>query len=172
MRFQDNQKFYCPDWIIEAAPTEHGDDVLLRSCNFKEQGIWEENALTKIPRPSEWTPSDDCETFINDEKNWVEPIQEIALESNDVDDYMTRRSIIQQKDDFLIEQCVKECFPIKIVAPVDEIESRFKELAKRFKFTTQICGGDLICDKGRKADKKATHSMRTNCPCKISLSCS
>ena len=171
MRFQHNQKFNCPDWIIEAAPTEHGDDVLLRSCNFKEQGIWEENALTKIPRPSEWTPSDDCETFINDEKNWVEPIQEIALESNDVDDYMTRRSIIQQKYDFLIEQCVKECFPIKNVAPaVDEIESRFKELAKRFKFTTQIWNGDLICDKGRKADKKAIHSMRTNCPCKISLS--
>ena len=89
LKLQDNNPHFTPQWVIDCAPKDKGDDVLLRTSCFKEPGTYIQNASNDLDLPTNWTPSNDCLAYIDDKSNWTEHDANQLTETSETTDYLT-----------------------------------------------------------------------------------
>jgi hypothetical protein len=169
LTFQDKKKYYTPQWVIDSAPITEFEDINVKSKLFDKEIIYDQPTSPHIIRPISWSPSGTSQKYLDNDENWKQVNEETLLQTNDQTDYMTRRSVDQQKDDYKLDCCTKECFPVKSVWEFSELKDRVEELGKKFNFLVNSTGGDkFVCSKSRSSAGK--NSQRQDCQFKIRFS--
>ena len=168
LKLQDNNPHFTPQWVIDCAPKDKGDDVLLRTSCFKEPGTYIQNASNDLDLPTNWTPSNDCLAYIDDKSNWTEHDANQLTETSETTDHLNRRTVLQQINDFKLKECCKACFPTKSIWKFSDLERGIADLGTKFHFVMSYSGNNFVCNKSKK--KTSAGSLRTNCKFAIKLS--
>ncbi len=150
LTFQDKRKYNTPQWVIDSAPITEFDDINVKSKLFDRKIKYDEPTSCTIIRPRSWSTSGSCQKSLDNDENWKEVDEHTLLQTNEKTDYLLRRSVDQQKDDFKLECCTKDCFPVKSVWEYSERKGRVEELGKQFHFLVNFTSGDrFVCSKSR-----------------------
>jgi len=169
LKLQDNNPHFTPKWVIDCAPKDKGDDVLLRTSCFKEPGTYIQNASNDLDLPTNWTPSNDCLAYIDDKSNWTEhDANQLSETTSETTDYLDRRTVLQQINDYELKECCKACFPSKSIWKFSELERGIADLGTKFHFVMSYSGNNFVCNKSKK--KTSARSLRTDCKFAIKLS--
>jgi len=144
IKFQDNNKHFTPQWVIDCAPK--GDDVLVRTNCFKDPGTYDQNASNDFGSPSHWIPSNDCVAYVDDKSNWTEHDLNQLAETNETTDYLNRRTVLQPIYDYKLEECCKGCFPTKSIWKFSDAEKGIADLGKKFRFVISYSGNNFVCN--------------------------
>jgi hypothetical protein len=76
-----------------------------------------------------------------------------------------------QKDDFKLECCTKDCFPVNSVWEYSELKCRVEELGKQFHFLVNFTSGDrFVCSKSRTSTGKNSQRQVYKFQTRISFS--
>ena len=72
-KFQNNNWYYAPDWIVNSTPQGFGNDTVLKTELFKSNRNDVENIDKIIVSPSRWEPSEEDTLYLNNDDNWKQP---------------------------------------------------------------------------------------------------
>ena len=131
LAFQDKKKYYTPQWVIDSAPITEFEDIDAKSKLFDKEIVYDQPTSSEISWPSSWSPSGNCQKFLDNDENWKEVDEQTLLQTNEkIIEHLAIQSVERQKDDFKLEFCTKKCFPVKSVWEYSELKDRVEELEK------------------------------------------
>ena len=131
LAFQDKKKYYTPQWVIDSAPITEFEDIDAKSKLFDKEIVYDQPTSSEISWPSSWSPSGNCQKFLDNDENWKEVDEQTLLQTNEkIIEHLAIQSVERQKDDFKLECCTKKCFPVKSVWEYSELKDRVEELEK------------------------------------------
>lgn len=77
------RKIYTPQWVIDSAPITEFEDIDAKSKLFDKEIIYDQPTSSEISWPSSWSPSGNCQKFLDNDENWKEVDEQTLLQTNE-----------------------------------------------------------------------------------------